>query len=162
MERVISKCYYCPKSDHKQSTCSQFIESSVSDRSKLVRSKWLCFKCFSSNHRTFRCKRERTLCRSGMQGAFNHTLLHIQSKDAPLAPNSAVVASSCVSTNSVFSVKTEGVYLCIVPVRVRHRDKEAKTYAFLDQGSTHTFCDRKLIESLDVTKNTNKLKVQLI
>ena len=59
-------------------------------------------------------------------------------------------------------MKTEGVYLCIVPVRVRHRDKEAKTYAFFDQGSIHTFCDRKLIESLGVTKNTNKLKVQTL
>ena len=40
--------------------------------------------------------------------------------------------------------------------------KKKKTYAFLDQGSTHTFCDRKLIESLCVTKNTSKLRVQTL
>ena len=126
MERVISKCYYCFKSDHKLSTCSQIIESSVSDRSKFVRSKRLCFKCLSSNHRTFHCKRERPYAVQGCKGTFYHTL-HIQSKDAPLVPNSYVAASFCAFTNSVSSVKTEGVYLCIVPVRVRHRDKEAKT-----------------------------------
>ena len=92
-ERLISKCYYCSKSDHKLSTCSQFIESSVSDRTKFVRSKRLCFKCFSSNHRTFQCKREKYCAIQGCKGTFHHTLLHIQSKDAPLAPNSSVAAS---------------------------------------------------------------------
>ena len=43
-ERLISKCYYCSKSDHKLSTCSQFIDSSVPDRSKFVRSKNALFQ----------------------------------------------------------------------------------------------------------------------
>ena len=42
--------------------------------------------------------------------------------------------------------------LCVVPVRVQHKDKKALTYAFFNQGSSHSFCDQTLINALKISK----------
>jgi len=44
------------------------------------------------------------------------------------------------------------VYLNIVPVRVEANGKEFITKAFLDQGSSTTLCDKKLLELLGVPR----------
>ena len=67
--------------------------------------------------------------------------------------------STNVDTNSLSSHSSEYVYLCIVPVRVRYDNAEVHTYAFLDQGSTHTFCDTKLINALNVSGESENISV---
>jgi len=42
------------------------------------------------------------------------------------------------------------VYFNIVPVRVRCDDREILVNAFLDQGSSTTLCDQRLLEVLNV------------
>ena len=70
--------------------------------------------------------------------------------------------STNVDTNSLNSHSSEDVYLCVVPVRVRYDNAEVHTYAFLDQGSTHTFCDTKLINALNVSGESENISVNTL
>ena len=40
---------------------------------------------------------------------------------------------------------------------VRDEDKQVVTYAFLDQGYTHAFCNLKLVKALGISEVPNKL-----
>ena len=42
------------------------------------------------------------------------------------------------------------VFLNVVPIKVFHANQEITTYAFLDQGSTTTFCDQALLGQLGI------------
>ena len=52
--------------------------------------------------------------------------------------------------------------MCVVPVRVRYDNAEDHTYAFLDQGSTHIFCDTKLINALNVSGESENISVNTL
>ena len=57
---------------------------------------------------------------------------------------------------------SDGVYLCVVPVKVHCKGKTVYTYAFLDQGSTHSFCDDKLIRALGVSGQEKNMTLQTL
>ena len=40
--------------------------------------------------------------------------------------------------------------LIVVPVQIFYKDKAITTYAFLDQGSTTTLCDKNLFKNLGI------------
>ena len=67
-----------------------------------------------------------------------------------------------LSTVSKATDSDANVYLCVVPVRVKYEEKEILTYAFLDQGSTHTFCDKTLTQSLGITGRSKKICLQTL
>ena len=46
---------------------------------------------------------------------------------------------------------SSNTYLCIVPVKVTYQHRTFTTYAFLDQGSTHSFCSKILVAALDIS-----------
>ena len=76
------------------------------------------------------------------------------------------------SNSTVSSLKTRqmtdnedfinAVYLCVVPVKVTVDNKEVLTYAFLDQGSTHSFCNKKLIDSLGISGTPDEIVLQTL
>ena len=78
--------------------------------------------------------------------------------------NSAVSCSSTVC--SVYSnespQRANAVYLCVVHVRVNYGTKQVLTYAFLDQGSTHTFCNQKLVKALGFAGVPNQLTLNTL
>ena len=77
-----------------------------------------------------------------------------------------------ISNSTVSSSKTRqmtddedfnnAVYLCVVPVKVTVENKEVLTYAFLDQGSTHSFCNKKLIASLGISGTPDEIVLQML
>ena len=71
--------------------------------------------------------------------------------------NTIVLSTVLKATNS-----DANVYFCVVPVRVKYKEKEVLTYVFLDQGSTHTFCDKTLIQSLRITGQSKKICLQTL
>ena len=76
--------------------------------------------------------------------------------------NTEVVAS-CSLVNPVNAVKAaEGIYLCVVPVIVTYGNKSVKTYAFLDQGSTRSFCDKRLVDILGASGPTDEIVLQTL
>ena len=65
------------------------------------------------------------------------TVPEVSSSNTDDSPKNTIA----LSTVSKSSDSDTNVYLCIVPVRVRYKENEVLTYAFLDQGSIHTYCD---------------------
>ena len=57
---------------------------------------------------------------------------------------------------------SEGIYLCVVPVTVTYGRKSVNTYAFLDQGSTRSFCDLKLVELLGASGSNDEVILQTL
>ena len=51
---------------------------------------------------------------------------------------------------------------CVVPVRVAYKNKSILTYAFLDQGSTHTFCDENLVKTLNLNGPETSIQIKTI
>ena len=158
-EACLESCWYCKDTRHKKLlNYASFLDLSLNERYKFVKSMKLWNKCLSSKHRTPACKRTNTCGVDACCGAFQHSLLHrfIDSKKLHTSEKSTSTSDTIENTN-VFSAlvsnktRTESscgaVYLCVVPVRVAHKNKSILTYAFLNQGSTHIFCDKNLVKT---------------
>ena len=167
-------CWFCNDTAHKLLEFKTFLSRSVKDRTSFVKSCKLCLKCLSARHRTPECTKERTCSVAGWKGAYHHTSLQCPreikqketslqdtSSETSLAEGSSEKASSYSSTNQQPHSDFD-VYLCVVPVFIRSGDKEYCTYAFLDQGSSHTFCDDHLIEVLQVDGSQSKISLQTL
>ena len=71
--------------------------------------------------------------------------------------------SSALVSNKIRNENSSGaVYLFVVPVRVAHKNKSILTYAFLDQGSTHIFCDKNLVKTLNLNGSKSSIQVKTI
>ena len=69
----------------------------------------------------------------------------------------------CSSVNSVKSVTSfNAVYLCVVPVKVNYGGNQVVTYAFLDQGSSHSFCNQWLVDTLGISGTSEQLLLQTL
>ena len=134
----------------------------MQDRTVFVKESKLCQKCLSSRHRTTDCKRDNPCSVKGCKGKFHHTLLHryiYTSEKRKPASRDAATSTSDVDNNVVCSLAnsndcvkhSSNTYLCIVPVKVTYQHRTFTTYAFLDQGSTHSFCSEKLVAASDIS-----------
>ena len=169
----LGSCWYCKDTRHKLLSCASFLNLSLSERCKFVRSTKLCHKCLSSNHRTPACKRTNTCEVDDCSGEFHHTLLHrsIDSKKLHTREKSTSTSNTIENTNVSSAlvsnkIRTESssgaVYLCVVPVRVAHKNKSILTYAFPDQGSIHTFCDENLVKTLNLDGPETSIQIKTI
>ena len=161
LTRSAGSCWFCKDSSHKLLNCKKFQNVSVNERNSFVKTNKLCFKCLSSRHRTPQCKAVNTCSIQGCTGTFHHTLLHRHDVQGSGKPSSNDVGTSISESSErpkitcAFTDTKDGssshsqVFLCIVPVKVSHGGKEITTYAFLDQGSTHSFCSESLLKELN-------------
>ena len=178
-------CFYCKDATHGLLNCSTFKIVSLQERSAFIKQNKMCYKCLSSTHRTRTCTKQKTCTIKGCTGTYHHTLLHpvnspnneSSSKDittsAPAQSqekdtdkvvacstiNSTDKAALCSSvTSAEVSTQIENaVYLCVVPVKVSYNGKQVATYAFLDQGSTNTFCNKTLINALGISGTPDQI-----
>ena len=129
----------------------------------------MCHKCFSAKHRTPECERSDTCKAKGCAGKFHYTLLHYdkevknkssnyQASNSSKSENIVVSAASYAGTDN----SDPDIFLCVVPVIINYNSKEMKTYAFLDQGSTHTFCDKSLVDFFEIEGSYEKLCIQTL
>ena len=169
----LGSCWYCKDTRHKLLNCASFLNLSLNERCKFVKTTKLCHKCLSSKHRTPACKRTNTCKVDGCSGAFHHTLLHrsVDSKKLNTCEKSTSTSdaientnvSSALLSNKIRAESSSGtVYLSVVPVRVAHKNKSILTYAFLDQGSTHTFCDENLVKTLNLNGPETSIQIKTI
>ena len=169
----LGSCWYCKDTRHKLLNCASFLNLSLNERYKFVKTRKLCHKCLSSKHRTPACKRTNTCKVDGCSGAFHHTLLHrsVDSKKLHTCEKSTSTSdtiensnvSSALLSNKIRAESSSGtVHLCVVPVRVAHKNKSILTYAFLDQGSTHTFCDENLVKTLNLNGPETSIQIKTI
>ena len=169
------KCWFCQDKAHFLHDCSAFAKLAFKERSEFVKSKGLCYKCLSSKHKTGQCKRTNTCKLQNCTETFHHTFLHKPKR----LPNEQVQRNGSKDSkhkdegcdkeeiNDNHNVVTcaqssNNVCLCVVPVLVYHGTFKVRTYAFLDQGSTHTFCDRKLLKTLNISASPETINLQTL
>ena len=57
-------------------------------------------------------------------------------------------------------VHSSNVYLYVVPVCVSAENRPLKTYSFLDQGSTTSLCDKRLLTELHIAGNKTAFSIK--
>ena len=177
LQSQLGACFYCKDTAHKLLECPTFKSAPLGKRSEFVKANKLCYKCLSSRHRTPVCSKTNNCTVEGCTGSFHHTLLHPQKQFKPPSTSSSsssgiatsptqtenIKACSIVNTDStICKPLSADVYLCVVPVRVFFNNRSVVTYAFLDQGSTHSFCDKKLVDALNITGTSNDIILQTL
>lgn len=150
------KCDYCEK-DHNIANCESLRVKPFAERSKFVLDKGLCFSCLHKGHMAKDCKRRNTcsICKRK-----HPTVLHKEGMtDTKSAQRNASTdhketeqqQNRPVKTNVGKLMNTQGGSdkLSVIPVKVRDKDGNfIPTYAFIDNGSTGTFCTRELLSKL--------------
>ena len=113
-------------------------------------------------------------------GTFHHTLLNLErigkSNNVVAESSETTLDVTCVSENvnpatvtfcyhsdsNAYDKSSEDVYLCAVVVLVEYENKSVNTFAFLDQGSTRSLCDKSFIDLLRASVSTEQTTLETI
>jgi hypothetical protein len=168
-------CLFCQGASHSLDSCKKLMEQLLKDRYSFLRSKGLCFACLRSGHQRGDC-RQKLICIRCQR--YHPSVLHLEPrKDIGSKPDSAETSLKTVEQGSrshdipTFAKTTatrmgagdaphEAV--AIVPVRLKriNSDKYIETYAFLDTGSTATFCTEEVMRSLNIEGKKTRINLQ--
>ena len=171
--RVPPKYLFCTK-EHFLDQCEELRGKAPHEKSAFIKEKGLCFGCLSRGHLAKECARRRTcsICR------FRHpTVLH--NDRPPPGPEAPTVSdgharsirpqnSSQVVTNgrvklgnsSKTCADSPSTMMSIVPVKIwSGSGPSIQTYAFLDGGSSATFCSESLLKQLGVAGEDVRLSM---
>ncbi|KAI2661518.1 Gag polyprotein [Labeo rohita] len=157
-ESGLDFCLYCKRS-HLLVQCPELIKVSQREKIEFLRGKGVCFGCLKVGHMSKECRNRLTCNECKLK---HPTILHIYSKEMVTKPQEREISNALVSSQACGFTGAGDQYcaLSIVPVQVKSKkgDKVLKTYAFLDPGSTATFCTSSLVKKLNLQgKKTNIL-----
>lgn len=151
-------CLYCQQS-HTLASCSKIKHQPHKERVEFLKQKGLCFGCLVPGHLSKFCKR-RIECK---ECALKHPdILHIIKEEGSVSPEkkdarhgsevSCAQVSILQESCSLMGAGEAECVLSIVPVKIKSKrsDKCVETYAFLDPGSTATFCTEDLQKKLNI------------
>ena len=162
---IIPECGFC-HGKHTLSDCSKFKTKTRDNKVEFLRSHGYCFGCLLKGHISKNCKK-RLLCQICQMK--HPTVLHIYSAKGPKQENQmkttaeteeTPISSALVSAGNATGAGRDCA-LAIVPVRIKvaKGSRYIQTYAFLDPGSTATFCTENLMNQLKV--NGRKTEILL-
>lgn len=136
-KKVLStKCLIC-KSAHKLTDCFKFKQFDVVKRREIASKEKLCFACCNSvTHMALNCKYAKP-CKINGCGRKHHPLLHFSK------------GGKQETVNYHLRPKNK-IFYEMVPVILKHQDKEIRTFAFLDSGSSASLIQQDLINKLGV------------
>ena len=141
--------------------CPQKFECAIT---VFMREKRLCDNCAKRGHISKFCY-GKSRCTKSNCTLKHHTLLHREPSGSTNTnkPSNRKISTKSVGTSternsgpsevsnySTTVFNSSDVYLNVIPVRVSAGNKSVVTYAFLDQGSTATLCDTRLLNQLEV------------
>lgn len=131
----------CPKLEKKR------------HRDKIVK-KGICFGCLCIGHRSKDCNRCLTcnVCGQNHPSVLHITKKPVSSMDSEQSKETILVIPSSSETCGHTVAGKEDCILSILAVQVKsiRGDKIIQTYAFLDPGSTATFCSEHLMQELNI------------
>lgn len=145
-------CMFCNKS-HSMEVCQIFQMKPNKDKVEFLKTKGMCFGCLQRGHISKNClhRMSCTVCQQS-----HPTLLHIYAKEKQTKSQTAM--NGPANSDAVLSMATGSdtgagkpdCVLSVVPVKVRlgNGAKCIQTYAFLDSGSSATFCTEELAKEL--------------
>ena len=152
-ERSEKACVYCFQS-HTLEECPKLKRKKHRDKITFLKEKRMCFGCLCSGHMSKDCDR-RLICKEC--GRNHPTVLHISERPRTNTENEHskekgyVKAPSSETCGHTGAGKEDSI-LSILPIQVKSikGDKIIQTYAFLDPGSTATFCSEHLMQKLNI------------
>lgn len=159
---VPKPCLVCNE-DHAIESCQEIIKKPNKERVEILKKKGICFGCLIRRHMSKGCRRQTcSVCSQRLP-----SILHIQRNEAEKFKKENVKESDKTSVGSgLVSLATHGLEssdqhctLPIVPVQVKLSNSNhiIQTYAFLDQGSSATFCTDKLRKRLNAKGKRNRI-----
>ena len=136
------------------------------ERIQFLSSKGLCFGCLSREHLAKVCP-ERKSCKIDGCPKKHPTVLHTQPRERPkedtavgsgigVADGTSQVCNGMACINNASCSHNGAGFsqtgMAILPVKVRRggSEKAITMYAFLDNGSSSTFCAEALMRQLDI------------
>ena len=143
-------CLWC-KAGHPLEECNQFVRNPMEVKREFIRNNLLCFGCLISGHLAKDCK-NRSICR--ICKGRHATALHVPPSTLAVSREGAHDVNNAIKNGRVDISTGASLALCgmaIVPVKVRSRTGHCvETYAFLDNGSSASFCTESLCRKLHV------------
>ena len=162
--------WFCEQKTHRLAECQKFRAEPVEKRFTFVKSSKLCHKCLSPKHRTPECKRKKPCEKCDCSKPFHHTLLHFPKSESKGKSSIVDVGTSTSECGKVgafsaackYKLSRPSVYFCVVPVITEWQGKQTRTYAFLDQGFTHSFCNIGIVNELEITGRKQSISLQTL
>ena len=141
------KCIFCQHTNHELDKCSQLKSKTQQDKIHSLKERGICFGCLKFGHTSKDC-RSRLDCEVCHRK--HPSLLHVEKEDVKRGTVSPSVQQTC---DHIGAGEEDRNVFSIVAVKVRDskRKKVVCTYAFLDPGSSRTFCTTDLAKRLGVT-----------
>ncbi|XP_068734645.1 uncharacterized protein [Montipora capricornis] len=160
--------------NHALEDCHLLRWKPYQERIKFLSAKRLCFRCLSEKHVARLCP-ERKICKIPNCTRKHPTVLHTSnvrekssvdvgigtgdSADTPVL-NAMANTEKCSSSLDFGEARTRTA-MAVIPVKIRLKSSNQTiiTYAFLDNGSSATFCTESLMRKLGV--DGTKVKISL-
>ncbi|XP_014662066.1 PREDICTED: uncharacterized protein LOC106805101 [Priapulus caudatus] len=162
----IDPCQLCQR-DHRSVECPKFMDATVDQRVELIKKWGLCFGCMKLGHRSRAC-RQRLACSRCSKS--HPTLLHRDTPPVRLAvpepaPHRARDIAQPAQAREVSSAcggQDGTCVMAIVPVVVKSlkNGRALQTYAFLDPGSSVSFCTDQLKQRLGIGGRKAKIIIE--
>lgn len=158
-------CLFCLQS-HSLDECQQFAKKHR-EKINFLKEKGACFGCLNTGHLSKNCDK-RITCEKCKRSHPTALHFHIKNKMDKAVNTNGIYFSEPEPTvnNTHVSAQAFGSQtgagntgiLPILPVQVKARkgNKVIQTYAFLDNGSTSTFCSEALMRKLNLTGKRTK------
>lgn len=150
-------CLFCTRSDHSVDKCSQFKGKIHRDKINFLKERGVCFGCLKMGHISKDC-RSRLDC--DVCSRKHPGILHIEKQDKSMffgQPEGQPVSTPIVALQTCGHIGAgfeDDCVFSIVAVQVKNQknDKILQTYAFLDPGSSGTFCTDSLAKRLNMRR----------
>lgn len=154
---VVKSCLFCG-SGHCLDMCPLLERRTHVEKMTFLKEKGVCFCCLCTGHMSKDCRR-RLHCK--VCGLKHPTMLHIFAKEKEADPAQKKEEAETTRAEVSISVQSSGLTgagehdcaLSILPVRVKSKKSQRTiiTYAFLDPGSSASFCTVDLMRKLNLT-----------
>lgn len=130
----------CCGEEHFLNSCTMLTKKKHKKKMNFLKKKGICFSCLCVGHISRDCKKQITCKVCGSEHPSN---LHVFQRDKSEEPKQAVgSALISVQSSSLTGAGKDSCALSVLPVCVKSKNgnKIVETYAFLDPGSSVTFC----------------------
>lgn len=152
------KCMFCYLTNHTLEKCFQFRRKTQQDKIQFLKEKGVCFGCLKHGHTSKDC-RGRLDCEVCHRK--HPSVLHVEKEDTTRITSKETVSTVSGKQQTCGHIGAGEEDIAVFPivavqVKSRKSNKVVHTYAFLDPGSSGTFCTTSMAERLGVSgKNCN-------